>query len=73
MEFFGLVEGVGAGGGVYDEEGEVGCAGVLLGDGAADFPEFFHEVVAGVDAAGGVADEEVGVLLDGLGVGGEAD
>eukprot|EP00903_Cladosiphon_okamuranus_P003589 g3587.t1 len=73
VEFLRLVHGVGAGGGVDDEEGLVGGAGILFRDGAADFPEFFHEVVTGVDAAGGITDEEIGVFLDGLLVGVEAD
>lgn len=46
---------------------------ILLGEGAADFPEFFHEIVSSVDAASGVADEELCLLGDGLLVGMEAD
>ena len=42
------------------------CAVILLGDGAADFPQLFHQVVAGVDAAGGVADEKLSGVGDGL-------
>jgi hypothetical protein len=52
---------------------EVRCGGVLLGEGAADFPELLHQVVAGVDAAGGVADQEFRAVGDGLLVGVEAD
>lgn len=73
VKFLGLVQGIGAGGGIHDEECEVGRAGILFGDGAADFPELLHEVVACVDAAGGVADEETGFFLDGSLVGVEAD
>ena len=65
VKFFGLGEGVGAGAGVDDEDGFVGGGFVLLGKGAADFAEFFHEVVTGVEAAGGVADEVFGSLGDG--------
>lgn len=73
MKFFGLVERVGAGGGIDDEKREVWCVGILLGDGAADFSKLFHEVVAGVDAAGGVTDEKIGLFFDGTFVGIEAD
>lgn len=73
VEFLGLLEGVVAGGGVDDEEGEVGGGFVVFGDGTADFSEFLHEVVPGVDAAGGVADEELGPVCDGFLVSGEAD
>lgn len=73
VEFFGLGEGVGAGAGVDDEDGFVGCGVVLFGKGAANFAEFFHEVVASVKAAGGVADEVFGVFGDGGFVGFVAD
>jgi len=51
----------------------VRCAGVLFGDGAADFPEFFHEIMAGVDAACGIADEKLGAIGEGFLMGVEAD
>ena len=49
-----------------------GCL-ILLGDGATDFAEFFHQIVAGVDAAGGVANEELGLVRDGFLMGVETD
>ena len=73
MEFLGLVERVRAGAGIDDKQGEVRCGLVLLGDGAADFSQLFHEVVAGVNAPGGVADQEIGFRLDGALVGVVAD
>ena len=73
VEFLGLVERVGAGGGIDDEQREVRRGFILLGEGAADFREFLHQVVAGVDAAGGVADEELGSVGDGFLVGVEAN
>ena len=66
MEFLGLVEGVGTGGGIDDKQREVGRGWVLFGEGAADFAKFFHQVVAGVDASGGVADEKITAAGDGL-------
>lgn len=46
---------------------------VLLGDGAADFCEFLHQVVPCVKAAGSVAEEVVRFVSDGFLVGAEAD
>ena len=66
MEFFRLLERVAAGGGIDHEQGEVRGAVVLLGDGAADFSQLFHQVVAGVDAASGVADEKLRAVGDRL-------
>lgn len=65
VKFFRLCKGVGAGAGIDDEDRFVGGGFVLLGEGAADFAEFFHEVVTGVEAAGGVADEVFGTLGNG--------
>ena len=65
VEFLRLRKGVGAGAGIDDEDGLVGGGVVLLGKGAADFAQFFHQVVTGVEATGGVADEVFGVLGDG--------
>ncbi len=73
VEFLGLAQGVGAGAGIDDKQGEVRRGLVLLGDGAADFSQLLHEVVAGVDAPGGVADQEIGLGLDGALVRLEAD
>lgn len=56
VKFPRLLQCVAAGGGIDHEESEVRGALVLLGDRAADFPQFLHQVVAGVDTAGGVAD-----------------
>ena len=66
MEFFRLLERVAAGGGIDHEQGEVRGAVVLLGDGAADFSQLFHQVVACVDATGGVADEKLRAVGDRL-------
>lgn len=59
VKFFRLLERVAASGGIDHEQGEVRGAVVLLGDGAADFSQLFHQVVAGMDAAGCVADEKL--------------
>ena len=78
LELAGLDEGVGAGGGVDDEEGFVGGLGVFAAEDALDFGEFAHEVFLIVEATGGVADEVLdaaalrgfpGVVADGGGVG----
>ncbi len=65
--------GVGAGGGVDDEQGFVGGLWVFAGEDAPDFPQFFHQIVACVEAAGGIADEEVESFASGAVMGLEAD
>ena len=72
MKFLCLLKGVAAGGGVDDEQREVWGAIVLLGDGAANFSKFFHQVVAGVNASRSVADEKLRAVGDGLLMGVEA-
>ena len=69
VKFFGLVQRVGAGGGIDHQQGEMRCAFILLGNRAADFSEFLHQVVAGVEPAGGIADEELFLVGDRLLVG----
>lgn len=73
VKLAGLLEGVGAGGGVNDEQDLVGGGGILAADDTVDLFEFLHEVVFVVEAAGGVADEELGTETFGFFVAVEAD
>ena len=73
VEFAGLLEGVGAGGGVDDEEDFVRGGGVFATDDTVDLFEFLHEVVFVVEASGGVADEELSTEAFGFFVAVEAD
>jgi hypothetical protein len=73
VEFAGLLESVGAGGGIDDEENLVRGGGVFASHHTMDLLEFLHEVVLVMEASGGVADEKLGLQTLGLFIGIEAN